>query len=68
MLQRYDNDSYVFETRSESKVVETLKVKEGIVNPNYSSYPIEEKNYASFFWKYYGDERDADKVAFIKYK
>jgi len=67
MLQRYYNDGYVFEARSESKVVETLKVKEGIVNPNYSSYPIKENNYASFLWKYYGDERDKDKVAYIKY-
>ena len=68
LLQRYFTDGYVFEARSENKVVETLKVKEGIVNPNYSSYAIDTANYASFFWKYYGDERDADKVAFIKYK
>jgi len=68
ILQRYFSDGYVFEGRAESKVVETLKVKEGIVNPNYSSYPIEANHYASFFWKNYGDQIYNDKVAFIKYK
>lgn len=67
ILQSY-MECNLFENRCEKNVVETLQVREGIVNPSYTCYNLNSCNYASFNWKFYGDERDRDQVAYLKYK
>lgn len=67
ILQRYFQDGYVFDGRSESKVVNTLNVKEGIVNPSYSSCPIESLIISNLFWENF-NYPNSDVVAYARYK
>jgi hypothetical protein len=50
--------------------VNTLKIKEGIVGPNYTSHPIESLTISDIDWESPFDNTDStmNSVAFIKYQ